>query len=36
MDVEWFEMTNVSDLSKKITEISQYVEGKLQVKSNTY
>jgi tRNA dimethylallyltransferase len=36
MEVEWFEMTNVSDLSKKITEISQYVEGKLQVKSNTY
>jgi tRNA dimethylallyltransferase len=36
MDVEWFDMTNVSNLSKKINEISQYVEGKLQVKSNTY
>jgi tRNA dimethylallyltransferase len=36
MDVKWFEMTNVADLSKKINEISQFVEGKLQVKSNTY
>jgi tRNA dimethylallyltransferase len=36
MDVKWFDMTNVADLSKKINEISQYVEGKLQVKSNTY
>ncbi|MFP7296199.1 tRNA (adenosine(37)-N6)-dimethylallyltransferase MiaA [Neobacillus niacini] len=36
MDVEWFNMTNVSELSKKITEISCYIEGKLQVKSNTY
>ncbi|MEH7115556.1 tRNA (adenosine(37)-N6)-dimethylallyltransferase MiaA [Neobacillus niacini] len=35
MDVEWFDMTVVPDLSKKITEISHYVEGKLQVKSNT-
>ena len=35
MDVEWFDLTNVLDLSKKITEISHYVEGKLQVKSNT-
>lgn len=36
MEVEWFDMTDVSNLSKKITEISHYVEGKLQVKSNTY
>jgi tRNA dimethylallyltransferase len=36
MEVQWFDMTDVSNLSKKITEISQYVEGKLQVKSNTY
>ncbi|MDR7076184.1 tRNA dimethylallyltransferase [Neobacillus niacini] len=36
MDVEWFDMTDVPDLSKKITEISHYIEGKLQVKSNTY
>jgi tRNA dimethylallyltransferase len=36
MEVQWFDMTDVSNLSKKIIEISQYVEGKLQVKSNTY
>lgn len=36
MAVKWFDMTDVADLSKKIKEISQYVEGKLQVKSNTY
>ena len=36
MDVEWFDLTDVADLSKKITEISYYIEGKLQVKSNTY
>jgi tRNA dimethylallyltransferase len=36
MDVQWFDMTNVNNLSKKIGEISHYVEGKLQVKSNTY
>ncbi|MEH7177074.1 tRNA (adenosine(37)-N6)-dimethylallyltransferase MiaA [Neobacillus vireti] len=36
MDVEWFDVTDVSNLSKKITEISHYIEGKLQVKSNTY
>jgi tRNA dimethylallyltransferase len=36
MEVKWFDMTDVSNLSKKITEISRYVEGKLQVKSNTY
>jgi tRNA dimethylallyltransferase len=36
MEVKWYDMTDVSNLSKKITEISHYVEGKLQVKSNTY
>ena len=36
MNVKWFDMTYVNDLAKKIAEISQYVEGKLQVKSNTY
>ena len=36
MDVEWFDMTYVNNFAKKIVEISQYVEGKLQVKSNTY
>lgn len=36
MEVKWYDMTDVSNLSKKINEISHYVEGKLQVKSNTY
>jgi tRNA dimethylallyltransferase len=36
MEVSWFDMTNVENTSKKITEISRCVEGKLQVKSNTY
>lgn len=36
MDVKWFDMTDVNHFTKKITEISHYVEGKLQVKSNTY
>lgn len=36
MDVEWFDMTDVQNFEKKINEISHYVEGKLQVKSNTY
>lgn len=36
MDVKWFDMTDVNNFTKKITEISHYVEGKLQVKSNTY
>ncbi|GHH96666.1 tRNA (adenosine(37)-N6)-dimethylallyltransferase MiaA [Neobacillus kokaensis] len=36
MEVKWFDITNVNNLSKKEAEISQYVEGKLQIKSNTY
>jgi tRNA dimethylallyltransferase len=36
MHVQWFDMTDVQNFHKKITEISQFVEGKLQVKSNTY
>jgi tRNA dimethylallyltransferase len=36
MVVEWFDMTDVNNFAKKIMEISHYVEGKLQVKSNTY
>ncbi|WP_042456655.1 tRNA (adenosine(37)-N6)-dimethylallyltransferase MiaA [Neobacillus dielmonensis] len=36
MEVKWFDTTNVKIFSKKIDEISHYVEGKLQVKSNTY
>ena len=35
MDVQWYEMTDVNNFSKKIAEISHYVEGKLQLKSNT-
>jgi tRNA dimethylallyltransferase len=36
MDVQWFDMTDTLDLEKKIIGISGYVEGKLQLKSNTY
>ncbi|NHM29886.1 tRNA (adenosine(37)-N6)-dimethylallyltransferase MiaA [Neobacillus terrae] len=36
MNVEWFDMTDTDMASKKINEISQYVEGKLHLKSNTY
>ncbi|XJZ29056.1 tRNA (adenosine(37)-N6)-dimethylallyltransferase MiaA [Bacillota bacterium Lsc_1132] len=35
MSVEWFDMTDPSDVSKKINVISRYTEGKLQLKSNT-
>jgi tRNA dimethylallyltransferase len=35
MDVSWFDMTNMKDIEKKITEISAFIEGKLQLKSNT-
>lgn len=38
MEVEWFDMTNVKQneiLLKKIGEISSYIEGKLEIKSNT-
>jgi tRNA dimethylallyltransferase len=35
IDVKWFDMTETSDFSKKITEISRFIEGKLQIKSNT-
>jgi tRNA dimethylallyltransferase len=35
MDVEWFNMTDANEFSKKITAISRSVEGKLQIKSNT-
>ena len=36
--LEWFDMTDVEipdTFSKKIDEISSYVEGKLKIKSNT-
>ena len=38
MDVKWFDMTDVEipfTFSKKIDEISSYIEGKLEIKSNT-
>lgn len=38
MDVKWFDMTDVeipNTLSKKIDEISSFIEGKLKIKSNT-
>lgn len=38
MNVEWFDMTDVNtiaNLHKKIEEISTYIEGKLEIKSNT-
>ncbi|MFE8699171.1 tRNA (adenosine(37)-N6)-dimethylallyltransferase MiaA [Cytobacillus sp. FJAT-54145] len=38
MDVNWFDMTEVEDdqqFRKKIVEISTYIEGKLEIKSNT-
>jgi tRNA dimethylallyltransferase len=35
IDVKWFDMTDTRDFSKKITEISRFIEGKLQIKSNT-
>jgi tRNA dimethylallyltransferase len=36
MDVQWFDITDADDLAKKIIGISSYVEGKLQLRSNTY
>jgi tRNA dimethylallyltransferase len=36
MEVTWFDMSNESDLSKKLLEISLFIEGKLKVKANTY
>ncbi|MEH7155838.1 tRNA (adenosine(37)-N6)-dimethylallyltransferase MiaA [Neobacillus drentensis] len=36
MDVNWFDMTDLENIAKKIKEISHCVEGKLGVKSNTY
>jgi len=36
MEVQWFNVTDINSFTKKIIEISHYVEGKLKVKSNTY
>ncbi|WP_442599618.1 tRNA (adenosine(37)-N6)-dimethylallyltransferase MiaA [Neobacillus sp. D3-1R] len=35
MDVKWFDMTEKDSLSKKMLEISSFIEGKLQIKANT-
>ncbi|WP_163102292.1 tRNA (adenosine(37)-N6)-dimethylallyltransferase MiaA [Peribacillus alkalitolerans] len=35
MDVFWFDVSNVEDFQKKVIEISHFIEGKLQLKSNT-
>ncbi|WP_404331557.1 tRNA (adenosine(37)-N6)-dimethylallyltransferase MiaA [Mesobacillus maritimus] len=36
MDVEWFEMSSMANANeKKFAEISNYIEGKLQIKANT-
>jgi tRNA dimethylallyltransferase len=36
MPVEWFDVSNAEDTSKKINEISFFIEGKLKIKANTY
>ncbi|SFA72761.1 MULTISPECIES: tRNA (adenosine(37)-N6)-dimethylallyltransferase MiaA [unclassified Bacillus (in: firmicutes)] len=35
MDVEWYDMSDSDGATKKLEQISQYIEGKLQLKSNT-
>jgi tRNA dimethylallyltransferase len=36
MDVVWFDMTNKQDYSKNLRDISLFIEGKLEIKANTY
>jgi tRNA dimethylallyltransferase len=36
MDVTWFDMTEIDSYSKKMNEISLFIEGKLEIKANTY
>lgn len=36
MDVTWFDMTEIDSYSKKMNEISLFIEGKLTIKANTY
>jgi tRNA dimethylallyltransferase len=36
MEVSWFDMSDEVSFSKKMLEISLFVEGKLQIKANTY
>jgi tRNA dimethylallyltransferase len=35
MDVEWFDMSVSNDAEKKFAEISNFIEGKLEIKANT-
>lgn len=35
MDIQWFNMTDMRDFTKKLTGIIRYVEGMLQLKANT-
>jgi tRNA dimethylallyltransferase len=35
MDVAWFDMSNPAEKEKKIHDISNYIAGKLEIKSNT-
>jgi tRNA dimethylallyltransferase len=35
MDVAWFDMSNQAEKQKKIEDISNYIAGKLELKSNT-
>lgn len=35
LDVKWFDMTELSEIEKKIQEISHYLEGKLELEANT-
>lgn len=35
LEVEWFDMTDISAIEKKIEEISQFIAGKLELKANT-
>lgn len=36
MNVEWFDMSESKDAEKKFAEISKFIEGKLEIKANTY
>jgi tRNA dimethylallyltransferase len=36
MEVNWFDMTEIDSYSKKMNEISLFIEGKLAIKANTY
>ncbi|GER65713.1 hypothetical protein BpJC7_28980 [Weizmannia acidilactici] len=35
MEIEWFDITNEAEKKKKFEEISAFIAGKLQIKSNS-